>query len=71
MPTTDRVIPFFGHQSRISTGWKFRLICKRKMIDAADCDGARLRGPLLSRSNTASDVWIDTVFRSKIYEDFM
>ncbi|CEF39523.1 transposase [Acetobacter senegalensis] len=39
--------------------------------DAAASDGVRLREGLLDHSNTASDVWADTAYRSKANEDFM
>ena len=71
IPSTDLVIPFFGYKSHISIDRKFRLIRKWKATDAAASDGARLREGLLDRSNTASDVWADTTYRSKANEAFM
>jgi len=71
MPATDLAISFFGYKSHISIDRKFRLIRKWKATDAAASDGARLREGLLNGSNTASDVWADTAYRSKANEDFM
>ncbi|MBB3884991.1 IS5 family transposase [Acetobacter oeni] len=71
IPSTDLAIPFFGYKSHVSIDRKFRLIRKWKTTDAAASDGARLREGLLDRSNTASDVWADTAYRSKANEDFM
>ncbi len=70
IPSTDLAIPFFGYKSHISINRKFRLIRKWK-TDAAASDGVRLREELLDHSNTASDVWADTAYRSKANEDFM
>ncbi|OAJ66207.1 transposase [Gluconobacter cerinus] len=71
IPSTDLAIPFFGCKSHISIDRKFRLIRKWKATDAAASDGARLREGLLDRSNTASDIWADTAYRSKANEAFM
>ena len=68
---TDLAIPFFGYKSNISIDRKFRLIRKWKATDSAASDGLRLREGLLDRSNTASDVWADTAYRSKANEAFM
>ena len=70
----DFAIPFFGYKSHISVDRKFRLIRlirKWKVTDAAAGDGARLREVLLDGSNTASDVWANTAYRSKANEVFM
>lgn len=57
----NRIFPSIG---------KFRLIRKWKATDAPPAT-ARLREGLLDRSNTASDIWADTAYRSKANEDFM
>jgi transposase, IS5 family len=41
------------------------------VTDAAAQDGARLREGLLDPTNTASDVWADTAYRSQANEDFL
>ena len=71
MPATDLAIPFFGYKSHISIDRKFQLIRKWKTTDAAASDGARLREGLPDKSNTASTVWADTAYRSKVNENFM
>jgi IS5 family transposase len=40
-------------------------------MDAASCEGARLREGLLDKTNTAGSVWADTAYRSKATEAFM
>lgn len=40
-------------------------------MDAAAHDGARLREWTIDLSNTASDVWANTAYRSKASEDFL
>jgi len=65
IPSMDLAILFFGYKSHISIDRKFQPIRKWKATDAATSDGARLREGLLDRSNTASDVWSDTAYRSK------
>lgn len=71
IPSTDLAIPFIGYKSHIPIDRKFRLIRKWKATDAAASDGARLREGLLDRSNTASDVWANTAYRSKANQVFM
>lgn len=39
--------------------------------DAAVSDSTKLRGELLDRSNTASDVCNETAYRSEAHEDFI
>jgi len=41
------------------------------VTDAAAHDGARLRESLIDTTNTASDVWADTGYRSQANEDFL
>ncbi|KXV02970.1 transposase, partial [Gluconobacter potus] len=70
-PATDLAISFFGYKSHASIDRKFRLIRKWNATDAISNDGARLREGLLDRSNTASDIWAETAYRSNANEDFM
>lgn len=71
IPSTDLAIPLFGYKSHISIDRQFRLIRKWKATDAAASDGARVREEVLDHSNTASDIWADTAYRSKANEAFM
>lgn len=70
-PPVDIAIPAFGYQNHISIDRQFGLIRKWQATDAAAYEGARLREGLLDKTNTASQVWADTAYRSKANETFM
>ena len=70
-PARDLAIPAFGYKNHISIDRRFRLIRCWKTTDASAHDGARLREGLLDRSNTGSNVWADTAYRSAANENFM
>jgi transposase, IS5 family len=70
-PVTDLAIPAFGYKNSISIDRRFHLIRGRKATDASAHDGARLREGLLDRSNTGSNVWADTAYRSAANERYM
>ncbi|MEO0699844.1 MAG: transposase, partial [Pseudomonadota bacterium] len=63
--------PTFGYKSHISIDRRHGIIRRDLTTDAAAHDGARLRERLIDLSNTASDVWADTAYRSKAEEDFL
>ena len=67
----DLEIPEFGYKSHIGIDQRHGFIRRQKVTDAAAHDGARLREGLLDPTNTASDVWADTAYRSKANEDFL
>ena len=67
----DLAIPAFGYKSHIGIDRRHGFIRRQKVTDAAAHDGARLREGLIDPSNTASDVWADTAYRSKSNEDFL
>jgi transposase, IS5 family len=67
----DLAIPAFGYKSHIGIDRRHGFIRRQKVTDAAAHDGARLREGLIDPSNTASDVWADTAYRSKANEDFL
>jgi hypothetical protein len=67
----DIAIPQFGYKSPISIDRRHGFIRRQKVTDAAAHDGARLREGLVDPSNTASDVWADTAYRSRANEDFL
>ena len=69
-PRVDIAIPLFGYQNHISTDRRHRLIRRWRVTDAAAHAGARL-GELLDPSNTASDVWADSAYRSKTNEELL
>ncbi len=70
-PPVDIAIPAFGYQNHISIDRRFGLIRKWTATDAAAYEGALLRDGLLDKTNTASTVWADTAYRSKVNEAFM
>lgn len=70
-PPVDIAIPAFGYQNHVSIDRQFGLIRKWQATDAAAYEGARLREGLLDKTNTASQVWADTAYRSKANEAFM
>jgi transposase, IS5 family len=59
----DLVIPAFGYKNHIAIDRAYGLIRTWTVTHAAAHDGARLEA-LLDRSNTASEVWADTAYRS-------
>ena len=63
LPVVDLAIPAFGYKNHVSIDRGFGLIRKWTATHAAAHDGARLED-VLDRSNTASDVWADTAYRS-------
>lgn len=63
-PRVDIAIPLFGYQNHLSADRRHRLIRKWQVTDAAAHAGARL-GELLDPTNTASQVWADTAYRSR------
>jgi IS5 family transposase len=63
LPPVDLAIPAFGYKNHVSIDRGFGLIRKWTATHAAAHDGARLE-EVLDRSNTASDVWADTAYRS-------
>lgn len=62
-PAVDLAIPTFGYKNHVSIDRGFGLIRKWTTTHAAAHDGARLED-VLDRTNTASDVWADTAYRS-------
>lgn len=63
LPPVDLAIPAFGYKNHVSIDRGFGLIRKWTATHAAAHDGARLE-EVLDRTNTASDVWADTAYRS-------
>lgn len=63
LPPVDLAIPAFGYKNHVSIDRGFGLIRKWTATNAAAHDGARLED-VLDRTNTASDVWADTAYRS-------
>ena len=63
LPAVDLAIPAFGYKNHVSIDRGFGLIRQWTTTHAAAHDGARLED-VLDRTNTASDVWADTAYRS-------
>jgi transposase, IS5 family len=70
-PQTDIAIPVFGYKSHISIDRRHGVIRRGKVTDAAAHDGARLREGLIDPSNTGSEVWADSAYRSAENERFL
>ena len=67
----DIAIPTFGYKNHISIDRRHGVIRKSLVTDAAAHDGARLREGLIDPSNTASDVWADSAYRSAENERYV
>ena len=66
-PRIDLAVPAFGYKNHIGIDRRHGLIRTWTATDAARHDGAQLPN-LVSKANTASDVWADTAYRSKANE---
>ena len=66
-PRIDLAVPAFGYKNHIGIDRRHGLIRTWTATDAAHYDGAQLPN-LVSKANTASDVWGDTAYRSKANE---
>jgi transposase, IS5 family len=69
-PRLDLAVPAFGYKNHIGIDRRHGLIRTWVTTDAARYDGAQLPN-LVSKANTASDVWADTAYRSKTNERFL
>ncbi len=63
----DIAVPAFGYKNHLGIDRRHGLIRTWTATDAARHDGAQLPS-LVSKTNTASDVWADTAYRSKANE---
>ena len=70
-PRIDIAIPTFGYKSHIAIDRRHSIIRRQKVTDAAAHDGARLREGLIDTTNTASDVWADSAYRSAENERYL
>lgn len=66
-PRIDLAVPAFGYKNHLGIDRRHGLIRTWTATDAARHDGAQLPN-LVSKINTASDVWADTAYRSKANE---
>ena len=63
----DIAVPVFGYKNHVGIDRRHGLIRSFAVTDAAQYDGALLP-VLLDKTNTASDVWADTAYRSQANE---
>ena len=66
-PRMDLAVPAFGYKNHLGIDRRHGLIRTWGVTDAARHDGAQLRA-LISKANTAGDVWADTAYRSRANE---
>jgi transposase len=66
----DFAIPSFGYKSSIAICRRYGFIRRGKVTDGARFDGRMLRD-VVTRDNTASDVWADTAYRSRSNEAWL
>jgi IS5 family transposase len=69
-PQVDLAIPLFGYQNHVGVDRRHRLIRQWRVTDAAAHAGSQLKD-LLDPTNTASDVWADSAYRSKKNEELL
>ena len=69
-PGVDIAIPGFGYKSSIAICRRYGFIRRGTVTDGARFDGRMLRD-LVTRDNTASDVWADTAYRSRANEAWL
>ena len=69
-PGIDIAIPSFGYKSSIAICRRYGFIRRGKVTDGARFDGRMLRD-VVTRDNTASDVWADTAYRSRANETWL
>ena len=69
-PGIDIAIPGFGYKSSIAICRRYGFIRSAKVTDGAWFDGRMLRD-VVTRDNTASDVWADTAYRSQANEAWL
>lgn len=69
-PGIDIAIPSFGYKSSIPICRRYGFICYAKVTDGARFDGKMLRD-VVTRDNTASDIWAETAHRSQANEAWL
>lgn len=69
-PLPQIALPVFGYKSHIGIDRRFGFIRQAAVTSAAGADGRQLRR-LVSKDNTASDVWADSAYRSQSNEKWL
>jgi transposase, IS5 family len=67
---TELVVPAFGYENHVTIDRRHGFVRRHTVTDAAAHDGAQL-GAVLDPDNTASTVWADTAYRSKVNLDLL
>jgi len=67
---TDIAIPSFGYKNHIAIDRRYGFIRKAVVTHGARHDGSQLRH-VVTKDNTASDVWADTAYRSQDNEKWL
>ena len=69
-PLPQIALPVFGYKSHIGIDRRFGFIRTCAVTSAADADGRQLRH-LVDKTNTASEVWADSAYRSQSNEKWL
>lgn len=69
-PLPQIALPVFGYKSHISIDRRFGFIREGTTTSAAGADGRELKN-VVSKANTASDVWADSAYRSQRNEKWL
>ena len=69
-PLPQIALPVFGYKSHISIDRRFGFIREGTTTSAAGADGRELKN-VVSKDNTASDVWADSAYRSQRNEKWL
>lgn len=69
-PLPQIALPLFGYKSHISIDRRFGFIREGTTTSAAGADGRELKN-VVSKDNTASDVWADSAYRSQSNEKWL
>lgn len=69
-PLPQIALPVFGYKSHISIDRRFGFIREGTTTSASGADGRELKN-VISKDNTASDVWADSAYRSQSNEKWL
>lgn len=69
-PLPQIALPVFGYKSHISIDRRFGFIREATVTSASNADGRQLKN-LVSKDNTAGDVWADSAYRSQSNEKWL
>ncbi len=69
-PLLQIALPVFGYKSHISIDRRYGFVRESAVTSAGEADGRMLK-TILSKENTAGDVWADSVYRSQSNEKWL